>query len=143
MAPVPPPASAEPSAGVAAGGAPANGAAALGAPPMHLDAAAPLPDAGPWGGADAGGAIFSPGAPLTVRVAPVVGFQGLMRVQDAIARVRGVGEAGVEAYSQGEARLRLELVDPLAAAALAERLAQPARVEEASAAERSVRLALR
>ncbi len=105
------------------------------------------PDVGAGAGADSGGALFSPGAPLTVRVSPVVGFQGLMRVQDAIARVRGVGEAGVEAYSQGEARLRLELVEPLAAAALAaalaERLAQPARVEEASTAERSVRLTLR
>jgi hypothetical protein len=158
-APAPAPPAAAPRPSAAPAGAPANGVAALSAPPRQLDAPPPVPaaptparapvppDVGAGAGADSGGALFSPGAPLTVRVSPVVGFQGLMRVQDAIARVRGVGEAGVEAYSQGEARLRLELVEPLAAAALAaalaERLAQPARVEEASTAERSVRLTLR
>lgn len=48
---------------------------------------------------------------IVLRVSPVSGFQGLMRVHDAIMRLAVVGQASVEAYSQGEARLRVELIE--------------------------------
>ena len=48
---------------------------------------------------------------IVLRVSPVSGFQGLMRVHDAIMRLADDGQASVEAYSQGEARLRVELIE--------------------------------
>lgn len=104
------------------------------APP---EAAAPAPPA--LGFDPAGGA-------LTLRVSPVAGFQALMRVQDALVRVQGVKEAGVEAYAQGEARLRLHLsahLDPqLLASTLGAQLGRAAQVAAVSIAERTIQLAL-
>lgn len=90
---------------------------------------------------------FAPdGGSVLLRIAPVSGFQGLMRVQDALVHVRGIREAGVEAYSQGEARLRLQLaehLDPVQLTiTLGARLGRPARIESASLADRSLEVAL-
>ncbi len=83
---------------------------------------------------------------VLVRVAPVAGFQGLMRVQDALARLRGVRQTAVEAYSQGEARLRLELTEVTdsdeIADGLAGTLSTPVHVRDASEAERSMLIVL-
>ena len=77
---------------------------------------------------------------------PISGFQGLMRVQDALARLDAVRAATVEAYAQGEARLRIQLGNGAAsgelAAGLHERLSQVARVRAASIADRSVLIVL-
>jgi len=84
---------------------------------------------------------------IALRVSPVSGFQGLMRVQDALARLTSVRHASVEAYSQGEARLRIELSEPTdseeIAAGLARSLNEPARVQAASEADRELLIALR
>jgi hypothetical protein len=83
---------------------------------------------------------------LIVRVFPISGFQGLMRVQDALARVGAVRAATVEAYAQGEARLRVQLgattLSNDLASGLHERLSQVARVRAASVADRSVLIVL-
>ena len=83
---------------------------------------------------------------MLLRVSPVSGFAGLMRLQDALVRVFGVSEAGVEAYSQGEARLRIQLSAPIVpeelTRALAEGVGQQARMESASATERSMQVTL-
>lgn len=83
---------------------------------------------------------------VVVRVAPVAGFQGLMRVQDALARLRGIRQTAVEAYSQGEARLRLEIGEVTdsdeIADGLAGTLSVPVQVREASEAERSMLIVL-
>jgi hypothetical protein len=84
---------------------------------------------------------------ITLRVSPVAGFQGLMRVQDALARLPAVRHASVQAYSQGEARLRLELAaaagsDELADA-LGRALQEPARTVEASEDRRELHITLR
>lgn len=93
-------------------------------------------------------ATFLPGeGTLVLRVMPVSGFQGLMRVQDALARLPFVRHAAVEAYSQGEARLRIELIEATdsdeIAAGLSERLQEPAHVRSASEADRELLIALR
>ena len=84
---------------------------------------------------------------ITLRVAPVAGFQGLMRIQDALTRLPVVRHASVEAYSQGEARLRIELADTSDSDEIAEGLARalrgPARVEDASEVNRELLIALR
>lgn len=84
---------------------------------------------------------------ITLRVAPVAGFQGLMRIQDALTRLPVVRHASVEAYSQGEARLRLELADASDSDEIAEGLARalrgPARVEDASEVNRELLIGLR
>jgi hypothetical protein len=84
---------------------------------------------------------------ILLRVTPVAGFQGLMRVQDALARLPFVRQASVEAYSQGEARLRLELADTTdsdeLASGLSRSLHEPAEVREASEADRQLLIALR
>ncbi len=90
---------------------------------------------------------FSPdGGSVLLLVSPVSGFAGLMRLQDALVRVTGVSEAGVEAYSQGEARLRIQLsatiVPEELTRTLAEHVGQQARMESASAAERSMQVTL-
>lgn len=106
---------------------------------------------------DEAGAGGDTGAPLvtflpsdgsiTLRVTPVAGFQGLMRIQDALTRLPAVRHASVEAYSQGEARLRIELADTSDSDELAEGLARglrgPARVEAASEADRDLLISLR
>ncbi len=97
---------------------------------------APMPAAG-----------FDPaGGAITLRVAPVAGFQSLMRIQDALVRVSGIHEAGVEAYAQGEARLRVHLGDRMAPQQLADGLAdllnRPIRVAATSLPERTIQLTL-
>lgn len=58
--------------------------------------------------------LFRPSAGAVVlRVAPVVGFQGLMRLQRALTDLTEVREAGIEGYSRGEARLRVQLAAEL------------------------------
>jgi hypothetical protein len=90
---------------------------------------------------------FDPaGGALVVRVFPISGFQGLMRVQDALARVSTIRAATVETYAQGEARLRLQLgasiVSSELAAGVQARLGQQAIVRAASIADRSVLIVL-
>ncbi|MEZ4502564.1 MAG: hypothetical protein R3C39_08060 [Dehalococcoidia bacterium] len=89
---------------------------------------------------------FPGGGAIVVRVSPISGFQGLMRVQDAIANLREVREAAVEAYARGEAQLRVALVDELAperlTKALSDGLGQDAKVEAASVDERTMRVTL-
>ena len=90
---------------------------------------------------------FAPeGGSLQLRVSPVSGFQGLMRVQDTLVRLRAIREASVEAYVQGEARLRLQLVEPVEpasiAGALGEGLGQQAKVKSVSLPERSLQVTL-
>ena len=108
---------------------------------------APPPIAAPPNGAaSVEAAVFAPEAgTIVLQVAPVAGFQGLMRVQDAVVRVAGVGEAGVEAYAQGEAKLRLRLSEPVdprrLAAALGEQLGVEVRVAAASQRDRVLQLA--
>jgi hypothetical protein len=97
--------------------------------------------------AEPGAVRFEPaGGSLIVRVFPISGFQGLMRAQDALARLDAVRAATVEAYAQGEARLRIQLGNGAAsdelAAGLHERLSQVARVRAASIADRSVLIVL-
>ena len=116
--------------------------------------AAPAPstsEVAPNGATDATDAIeaevFAPeGGSVQLRVFPVSGFQGLMRVQDTLVRLRAISEASVEAYAQGEAKLRLQLAEPVEpasiAGALGEGLGQEARVESASLPERSLQVAL-
>ena len=69
-----------------------------------------------------------------------------MRVQDTLVRLRAIREASVEAYAQGEARIRPQLAEPVEpasiAGALGEGLGQEARVESASLPERSLQVAL-
>ena len=91
-------------------------------------------------------ATFTPAdGSVQLRAAPVSGFQGLMRLQDALQRIPAVRQATVEAYSQGEARLRLELVADVDSDEIAEGLGaglgQNAIVQEASEAERSITIA--
>jgi DNA polymerase-3 subunit gamma/tau len=97
-------------------------------------------------GEPAGVEFDAGGGTLAVRVFPISGFQGLMRVQDALARVDAVRAATVEAYAQGEARLRLQLGDTTPAGSLAagltRRLGQQARVRAASIADRSLLIVL-
>ena len=108
---------------------------------------APPPIAAPSNGAaSVEAAVFAPeDGTIVLQVAPVAGFQGLMRVQDAVVRVAGVGEAGVEAYAQGEAKLRLRLSEPVdprrLAAALGEQLGVEVRVAAASQRDRVLQLA--
>lgn len=85
--------------------------------------------------------------PILLRITPVAGFQGLMRIQDALARLPTIRQAAVEAYSQGEARLRLELLDTTDADALAAGLSgalrSDATVQEVSESGRQLLIALR
>lgn len=108
-------------------------------PPQAVEPAEPTPTPPPPGFEPAGGAI-------TLRISPVAGFQGLMRVQDALVRVPGISEAGVQAYAQGEARLRLHLSGPLdpqtLAFTLAEQLGRPTQVAAVSIAERTIQLVM-
>lgn len=93
------------------------------------------------------GVTFAPEDGLvSVRISPVAGFQGLMRMQEALLHVPGVREAGVDAYARGEAALRLQLAAAVnvytMAAGLADRLGQVVRVDAVSEPDRLVRLVL-
>ncbi|MFN8639183.1 MAG: hypothetical protein U0360_06930 [Dehalococcoidia bacterium] len=92
------------------------------------------------------GLFEADGGPVVLRVAPISGFQGLMRVQDAVVQHAPVREATVEAYARGEARLRLQLVSTLdaeqLAATLVRSLGLQAKVEAVSAEERSIQVTL-
>ncbi|MDA0302484.1 MAG: hypothetical protein O2822_08145, partial [Chloroflexi bacterium] len=106
------------------------------------------PVAEPWQGDhadDVAGtlATFTPAdGSVQLRAAPVSGFQGLMRLQDALQRLPAVRAATVEAYSQGEARLRLEIGADIdsdeIAEGLADGLGQSAVVQEASEVDRTI-----
>ncbi|MSQ35899.1 MAG: hypothetical protein EXR63_01965 [Dehalococcoidia bacterium] len=124
-------------------------------PPVLLApvAARAEPSPPPNGQASAGGARPGPSVvfaasegTVILRIAPVAGFQGLMRVQDALAQVPGVREAGVEAYAQGEARLRLQLAGNLdteqLATSLSGQLGREARLAAASLTDRSITMTL-
>ena len=92
---------------------------------------------------DAPLATFTPtDGSIVLRATPIAGFQGLMRVQDALARLAEVRQATVEAYAQGEARLRVELNTDVEsdqiATALSEAMGQPARVREADEGDRTM-----
>ena len=84
---------------------------------------------------------------ITLRVAPVAGFQGLMRVQEALTRLPAVRTAAVDTYSQGEARLHIELADTSDSDEIAEGLSRAlggtARVEDASEVHRELFITLR
>jgi len=91
--------------------------------------------------------IFSPeDGSLLLRVTPIYGFQALIRVQDTLMRLNAVREASVEAFFQGEARLRIHLSAPIEpsslAASLSEGLEQEWRVATVSLPERSLKIAL-
>jgi len=91
-------------------------------------------------------ATFTPAdGSVVLRAAPVSGFQGLMRLQDALQRIPSVRQATVEAYSQGEARLRLELSSDVDSDEIAEGvgagLGQNAQVREASEPDRTIVIA--
>ena len=68
-----------------------------------------------------------------------------MRLQDALQRIPAIRQATVEAYSQGEARLRLELAEYVDADEIAEGvgagLGQNAQVREASEEDRTIVIA--
>lgn len=87
------------------------------------------------------------GSNVTLRISPISGFQGLMRVQDTIVRLREVREAGVEAYARGEARMRVAISVPVSpqriADALAESLGQDARIVSANVKEHQLAVVLR
>ncbi len=101
-----------------------------------------------WSGAESDGdVLFQPeGGSVLLRVAPVEGFQGLLRVQGALAQLVGVDQAYVEGYAVGEAQLRLTFDSAVApgalAAALGERLGVAVEAADVSPAERSLRFEL-
>ena len=93
------------------------------------------------------GDAFEPGlGSLLIAVGPVSGFQGLMRVQAAIASVDAVDDVAIEGYARSEATVRTLLGGTLeperVAEALSRELGQPASVRETSAAERRLRITL-
>ncbi len=110
-----------------------------------IDPPPPPPPTAPGEG-DAGLVFMPEDGSLIVAVGPVSGFQGLVRVQEALTAHPGVGEVAVEAYARGEARLRLQLAGPVRAsdlaAQLADRLTQSTGISDQSEADRSVRLRL-
>lgn len=65
-----------------------------------------------------------------------------MRIQDSLNRLPMVRQATVEAYAQGEARLRVELAETTdsdeIAAGLRSAMGQAVRVREANEADRSL-----
>ena len=118
-------------------------------PPLRSAAPVePLPSAiSPMAPVNPAETRFDPaGGALVVRIFPISGFQGLMRVQDALAHVATIRAATVETYAQGEARLRLQLGASIASVDLARgieaRLGQRAAVSAASIADRSVLIVL-
>ena len=90
---------------------------------------------------------FQPdGGSVLLRVTPVEGFRGLLRVQGVLGQLPGVRQAFVEGYAEGEAQLRLTFDSSLAVgwlgAALGERLGVTVRAAEVSEPERSLRFEL-
>lgn len=83
---------------------------------------------------------------LVIAVGPISGFQGLMRVQTAIAAVDAVEDVAIEGYARSEATVRTLLSSTLqaerVAEALARELGQAASVRETSTAERRLSIAL-
>ena len=83
---------------------------------------------------------------VLLRVTPVEGFRGLLRVQGVLGQLPGVRQAFVEGYAEGEAQLRLTFDSSLAVgwlgAALGERLGVTVRAAEVSEPERSLRFEL-
>ena len=66
---------------------------------------------------------FAPnGEGLTLVISAVPGFQGLMEVQRALARIPAIEGASVERYFDGEARIVLTLREPITAGRLLEAL---------------------
>jgi hypothetical protein len=133
---------------VAIGGGGTGAGAAPAAPPEAAPtagaAAAPVGALNGDGGFEGG---FEPGlGSLLIAVGPVSGFQGLMRVQSAIASLDAVDEVAIEGYARSEATVRALLgttLDPgRVAEALSRELGQAARVRAASATERRVSIAL-
>jgi hypothetical protein len=92
------------------------------------------------------GVFFPDGGPVILRIAPISGFQGLMRVQDSVVQLAAVREATVEAYARGEARLRLQLIAALEPDVLSESLTSSlgtrAGLQSVSDEERSIQIAL-
>lgn len=118
-------------------------------PEVVEDAGAERVEAVAWSEDEAGADIvFEPeGGSVLLRVTPVEGFQGLLRVQGALAQLAGVRQASVEGYAEGEAQLRLTFDAAVAAgalgAALGERLGVRVEAADVSEAERSLRFELR
>jgi hypothetical protein len=83
---------------------------------------------------------------VILRISPISGFQGLMRVQDSVVQLAAVREATVEAYARGEARLRLQLVAALDPAALSSSLTSSlgtrAGLQAVSGEERAIQITL-
>ncbi len=113
------------------------------------DAGAERVEAVAWSedGAEAGGVFQPEGGSVLLRVTPVEGFQGLLRVQGALAQLAEVRQAFVEGYAEGEAQLRLTFDAAVGAealgAALGERLGVRVEAADVSEAERSLRFELR
>ncbi|MSP22164.1 MAG: hypothetical protein EXR66_03995 [Dehalococcoidia bacterium] len=102
----------------------------------------PAPGSMPHGS----GTFYPDGGPVILRIAPISGFQGLMRVQDSVVQLGAVREATVEAYARGEARLRLQLVGALESDALSDSLTASlgtrADLQSISDEERSIQISL-
>ena len=92
------------------------------------------------------GVFYPDGGPVILRISPISGFQGLMRVQDSVVQLAAVREATVEAYARGEARLRLQLVAALEPELLSQSLTSSlglrAGLQSLSDEERSIQIAL-
>lgn len=66
---------------------------------------------------------FAPGGEgITLVLASVPGFQGLMEIQKALTAMEQVAGASVERYQEGESRLLLHLSAPLTATQITDRL---------------------
>lgn len=122
------------------------GGAVAAAEPSMAEAAAAEARPAPVGALNGDGA-FEPGeGSLLIAVGPVSGFQGLMRVQSAIAAVEAVEEVAIEGYARSEATVRALLRATLeprrVVEALTRELGQAARVRESSATERRLSIAL-
>ena len=99
-------------------------------------------------GEDGADVVFQPeDGSVLLRVTPVEGFQGLLRVQGVLGQLPDVRQAFVEGYAEGEAQLRLTFDSSVAVGrlsdALGERLGVPVEAADVSEAERSMRFELR